>query len=566
MWSGKHFVSWLSIVGLALTGCAPANAPPPPTVASAPAPTAAPKPASPVAAPKPTSPAATPKPAASQPRYGGTLTAWDGIEPEHLDIHQAASGGTLWPVGAIYNGLIQHSPAPPHDIVSDLAQSWETGPDGKSYLFNLRQGVKWHDGRPFTPEDVKVSLERMANPQRGTVSPRKTVYAVIDKVDALGSDKVRVSLQRPSPSLLGALAAGWSVIVPKHGIDAWGDMKTHAVGTGPFKFQAYVAGSHFIVKKNGDYFVKGQPYVDGITWYIIKDRAVQLAAFRTKRALMTGLGSRGLDPAEVEIVRKEISGAAVYEYASPMGGLTLAFNVTRPPFSDLRARQAAVLALDQGAIIDVALRGGGKRTGPVGTSGAWNIPEQELLALPGLRKPADADLAQARKLLAEAGYPNGIKTKFPFRTGSMYQDVAEVVAGQLSRIGIELTLERLEAAVYQVTQRQRNWDLMQTSYAGVLDDPDSHLSNFITDSPNNFSGFSDKLVDELFAKQSPEMDLQERKRIVNQVERRLLEQVPIFRLYQALYIFAHWPDLKGFQGVGVGPYNNVRWAHVWISQ
>ncbi|MBI2909133.1 MAG: ABC transporter substrate-binding protein [Chloroflexi bacterium] len=555
--------SSLTVLGLLIAGCAPATAPPP---QAAPPPTAVTRePAAAVAA-KPISPASTPKPAAGEARYGGNLTAWDGIEPEHLDVHQAGSGGTLWPIGAVYNGLIGYSPVPPHDIIPELAQSWEVSSDGKSYLFNLHQGVKWHDGRPLAPEDVKFSLDRMRDPPKGTVSPRQTLYEAIDKVEPVGPDKVRVSLRRPSASVLGALAMGWSVIMPKHAIEAWGDLKKQAVGTGPFKFQVYAAGSHLTVKRNGDYFVKGRPYLDGITWYMIKDRGVQLAAFRTKRVIMTGLGSRGLDPSEVVIVKKEIPGVVVYEYPGGGGGVTLTFNVTRPPFNDVRARRAAVLALDQGAIIEVALRGGGKRTGLLGPPGPWTLPEQELLALPGIRQPKAADLAEAKKLLAEAGYPNGIKTKLPFRTGSMFQDLSEVVAGQLSKTGIDLTLERLEAGVFQVTQVQRNWDLMMTSFSGILDDPDWHLSYLVTGGSRNFSGFSDKLVDELYVKQSQEMGLQERKRIVNQLERRWAEQVPFFRLYEPLYIFAHWPELKGYQGVGVGAQNNVRWAHVWLSQ
>ncbi|MBI2909135.1 MAG: hypothetical protein HYX92_15935 [Chloroflexi bacterium] len=556
-------VSCFMILGLLAPGCAREVGPP--AASKAVVPPAASATAITRLTPKPAEPSPAPKPAAEQPRYGGTLTGWASSEPEHLDIHQAASGGSLYPLAAVYDGLIQYNPMPPYDIIADLAESWEIGPDGKSYLFNLQRGVKWHDGLNFTSEDAKFSLERMVNPQKGTRSPRQQLYAPIAKVEAVGQDKVRVSLDHPSASLLAALAWGWTVMMPKHVIEARGDMKNHAIGTGPFRFQAYVAGSHLAMKRNSDYFVKGRPYVDGITWYVIKDRAVQLAAFRTKKVLMTAYGSGGFDPLAAEIVKKEIPGVVVFEYPGPPGGgASLTFNVTRPPFNDVRARQAAVLALDQGAIIEVALRGGGKRTGPLG--GTWAMPEQELLALPGVRQPRAADFAEAKKLLAEAGYPNGIKTRLPLRTGGLFSNIAVVVTDQLSKIGIALTPEPLEAVVFNVTQRQRNWDLMMTSQTGRLDDPDTQLSHWITDSPDNFSGFTDKLVDDLYAKQSQEMNSQERKRIVSQLQRRLIEQMPVFRFYEPLYIFAHWPDLKGFPGVGAGIHNNVRWAHVWLSQ
>ncbi|MBI2907060.1 MAG: ABC transporter substrate-binding protein [Chloroflexi bacterium] len=566
----RALITALGLLAL-LAGCAPAAAPTPPPKATAPpakaaatatAPTS--KPATPAA--KPAAPAATPKPATGEPRYGGTLTGWDAIEPEHLDIHQANSGGTLWPIAPVYNGLIQHHPTPPHNVVSELAQKWEAAPDGKSFTFTLAPGVKWHDGKPFTPEDVKFSLDRMWNPPSGTISPRKAVYSSIGSVETLGADKVKVNLKHPSPSIINAIAIGWSVILPKHVIEAKGDMKKDAIGTGPFKFREYVPGSQVVLEKNKDYFVKGQPYVDGIRWFIIKDKSVQMAAFRTKRVMVTGYGSRGISPIEADLLKKEIPSVGIYAYPAGGAGQTLAFNVTKPPFDDVRARRAAVMAIDQQEIIRVGAQGGAAVSGPLGPPGEWTLPEAEMKAFPGIRKPTADVVAEARKLLAEAGHPNGIKTGYPFRAASQFGEIAEVVQEQLAKVGIDITLQRLEAGVYQDTQRKRNWDLIQSSHVYVLDDPDGLLVWYISGSPNNFSGFSDKQVDELYAKQSQTMDAAERKKIVNQIERRLIEQVPMLRLFEWTFMFAHWPDVKGYTGVGMGPMNNSRWAHVWLAQ
>ncbi|MBI2906439.1 MAG: hypothetical protein HYX92_02155 [Chloroflexi bacterium] len=542
---------------LALLGCAPAATPAtvsPPAAAKVETPAAR----APVA---PTAPASTPR--AATPKYGGILTSWDAIEPEHLDIHQASSGGTLWPMGGVYNGLIQRNPLRPYNIVPELAQSWELGPDGKSYIFSLAPGVKWHDGQPFTSEDVKFSLDRMRDPPRGVVSPRKTQFVAVDKITP-GQNTVKVDLTYPSPSFLATMASGWSVIMPKHVIQARGDMKRDGIGTGPFKFKQYTPGTQLTTEKNKDYFVKGRPYLDGINWYLIKDPAVQFAAFRTKRVIVTGYGSRGLSPVEVEVARREIPNVSVYGYGGG-SGQDMTFNATKPPFSDARVRQAAVMALDQSEIIKAALQGGGLITSAIGPpSHEWALPETELLALPGIRKPAPADIAQARKLLEDAGLPNGIKAVYPFRTAARFGDVAQVVKDQLSKIGIDLTLQGLDAASFPEIQRRRNFDIIQTAHVATISDPDGLLRWFVTGSPDNLSGFSDPTVDDLYSRQSRTTDPAERKKIVNQLERRVMELLPIFRLFELTNYVAHWPELKGYEGLETS-MNNTRWAHVWLE-
>ncbi|MBI2907653.1 MAG: ABC transporter substrate-binding protein [Chloroflexi bacterium] len=560
----KSFISGSSLAVLALlaAACAPAAAPTPAVKPTAPASkveTPAAKPPAPPPAPSPTL-----KPTAQGPRYGGILTSWDSIEPEHLDIHQANSGGTLWPMGGVYNGLIQHNPLRPHNIIPELAESWEVSPDGKSWTFNLHEGMKWHDGKPFTAEDVKFSLDRMRDPPRGIVSPRRNLYKAVEKVEPLNARKVRLVLKHPSPSLLPALATGWAVMMPRHVIEARGDMKNEAVGTGPFKFVRYMAGTSLVVEKNKDYFVKGRPYLDGITWYLIKDPSVQFAALRTRRVLVSGYGSSGLTPVQVEVAKREIPGVSVYEYGGG-SGQTMVFNVTRPPFNDVRVRQAAVMALDQGEIIKAAVQGGARRTGPLGAPGEWTLPEQELYALPGIRKPSAGDIAEAKRLLAEAGFPSGLKTAFPFRSAARFGEVAQVVQDQVAKVGIDIGLQRIEAAAFPDFQRRRTWDMIQSSHRAGVNDPDEQLGYFVTGSPDNHSGYSDKMVDELYAKQSQTMNPAERKQIVNRLERWLMERVPIFRLFEWTMYVAHWPELKGYEGLETS-MNNTRWAHVWLAQ
>ena len=173
-------VSCLAALGLLLASCAPAAAP-----TLVPKPTAAPQKidtpsVKPTVTPAPTSPTPTSKPTSAQPRYGGILRNVLKFQIPSFDIHQEASGATLTPMAPMYNGILQYDPMDKEKIIGDLAEKWEMSPDGLVYTFYLYKGVKWHDGQPFSSEDVRYSIERMRNPPQGTRSPRQLSYRAVD--------------------------------------------------------------------------------------------------------------------------------------------------------------------------------------------------------------------------------------------------------------------------------------------------------------------------------------------------------------------------------------------------
>ncbi|MDP2952689.1 MAG: ABC transporter substrate-binding protein, partial [Chloroflexota bacterium] len=253
-------ISVLVILGLLLAACAPAASPTP--APTKPAPTVAP------AAPAPT---AAPAPAAEKPRSGGILTSSFSGDPSSFDSHQERTVLNLAPVAPAYSLLVQNDPADNSKIIPDLAERWEVSPDGKVYTFYIRKGVKFHDGKPATSADVKANFDRIIFPPKGVLSHRKDTLQSVEKLEAPDDYTVRFILKFPHAGFLQMVGNPYNSIFPKHVLEAKGDMKKDIVGTGPFKLKDFNRGVSFELVKNPDYFVPGRPYLDGITFYIIKD-------------------------------------------------------------------------------------------------------------------------------------------------------------------------------------------------------------------------------------------------------------------------------------------------------
>ena len=197
-----------------------------------------------------------------QPRYGGTFIS-AGVEATPLfDMHQTSFGGVYAATAPAYNCLVRTSPYDPMalEVVSELAQSWDISPDGQTITFHLHQGVKWHDGMPFSSADVVYTIERIMHPPQTMVSPRGPVFqALIERVEAPDAQTVIVHGKGPSPLLLSLFANGWNVIIPKHIVekDPINALKTQVIGTGPFRLKAPPTSSRWQYERNPDYFLKG---------------------------------------------------------------------------------------------------------------------------------------------------------------------------------------------------------------------------------------------------------------------------------------------------------------------
>ncbi|MFH1485079.1 MAG: ABC transporter substrate-binding protein [Chloroflexota bacterium] len=579
-------VSLLTVLGLLLASCAstvaptatpkpeapaPAKAQPaaPTAKPAAPAPTKAPaavptpKPAAPAPTPKPAAPTPSPKPAAEQPKYGGVLAIGYYTDVASLDVHQEASGAMLMVVSPAYSGLLQYSPLEVDKVVPDLARQWDVSQDGKVYTFHLQQNVKWHDGTPFGAEDVRFSLDRIRKPPTGTRSPRSILFKGIAQVKVPDKDTVTIELADPSAAFVSTMAGAWQKIMPKHVIESRGHMKDVAVGTGPFKLKQYATGVVYEFVKNQDYFIKGRPYVDGVTFYVIRDSGTRFAAFRSRRTVMTSQ-SNGLTPSQAEVVKNTMPDASVGQ--SVAGNWWNFFmNLSKKPWNDIRVRQAVNLATDRQQAIKIIDEGYGEQ-GLYMPPGTWGLPDSEVLKLPGYRQPKDADRQEAKRLLAEAGYPDGFTTTVMTRAGAYYEKGGIFMKDQLATIGIRADLDVRDQTV--IFERLGRHDYDSACFKEGLDvnDPTVVLKDrYMGGAGRNYSGFSDKLVDELLDKQDTMLDEAKRKETVLQIQRRILELQPVALTHWGVYLTGWWKELRDFNAA-VPRYSNSTYTEVWLDK
>src|SRR3989454_971475 len=299
--------------------------------------------------------------ASPTPKYGGVLNAMHREDPPSLSIHEGTTVSTQWPMMSCYNNLVlfsalrgQESPA---TIVGELAESWTWRDDGKALVFTLRQGVRWHDGRPFSSKDVKYTFDVIRGalgPSGLRLNPRRDWYSQVQAIDAPDPSTVIFRLKRPQPSFLMLLASGYSPIYPAHVPPA--ELRARCVGTGPFKLKEYRPGELIEMVRNPDYFVKGRPYLDGIRFIIIKERGTRIAALQTGRLDVT-MPQEGSKTA-AEQLKKAVPGMVIFETSQNVND-NLLMNFKRPPFTDTRVRRAISLAIDRQAYVQAVRPGGG---------------------------------------------------------------------------------------------------------------------------------------------------------------------------------------------------------------
>ncbi|HET8578422.1 MAG TPA: ABC transporter substrate-binding protein, partial [Methylomirabilota bacterium] len=290
---------------------------------------------------------AGPTAAQDKPRHGGELVFVVPSEPPSYDAHQEETFGVIHPIAPLYSTLVRVDPFDKTGTkpVGDLAESWTISKDGLIYTFKLRHGVKFHDGSEMTSKDVKASYDKIIFPPAGLKSLRKEAYRAIEVVEAPDPYTVRFRLKWPESSMLLNLASPWNWIY-KADILAK-DMhwyEKNVMGTGPFTFVEHVKGSHWVGKKNPNYWDQGKPYLNGYRGIFIRDSAAQVAAIRGERAMIQ---FRGFSPAERDSLVGAL-GNKITVQESPWNCLILvALNHDKKPFDDKRVRRALTLALDR---------------------------------------------------------------------------------------------------------------------------------------------------------------------------------------------------------------------------
>jgi peptide/nickel transport system substrate-binding protein len=501
------------------------------------------------------------------PRRGGILLAVIGADAPSLDAHQESTFATLHPVAPLYSTLLQIDPYSYPNIIGDVATEWKIAPDGLTYTFKLRPGIRFHDGSPLTAADVKATYDKIVFPPAGVRSVRKNAYAAIASVEAPDPSTVVFKLKFPSASLLSNLASPWNLIYPKKYLDKDPNyFKSNVVGSGPFKFKSYTRGSTFEGERNPDYFVKDRPYLNGYKFYISTETSVRAAALRSGRAYIE---FRDTPNTEVEAIKKHLGDKIVVQQAPNIIQFGIAINNTVKPFTDVRVRKALTLGLDRHTASKVlygitGLRDVGAMTRP-GTE--WAMPPAELEKLPGFWRDADKSRAEAKRLLAEAGYPNGFKVVLKNRNVKLpYQDWAVFAIQEWKKIGIEAENRPVETATWFADGRdQGNFELIVQPAGAFLDDPDQLLNPYVTGSPNNWSRFVNPAIDDLYARQARTLDPLERKKLVIELQKMVLENAYYMPGLWWTRNVVHWAKVKNYVA-SPSQFANQKLQDVWLSE
>ncbi|MBI4081463.1 MAG: ABC transporter substrate-binding protein, partial [Candidatus Lambdaproteobacteria bacterium] len=470
----------------------------------------------------------------------------------------------------VYNNLAYYDPFKSREsletIIPELAESWRWGAGNTALIFTLRRGVRWHDGKPFTSEDVKTTFDivRGASTRRTKLNPRKAWYANVSEIAVNGDHEVTFHLKRPQPALLAMLAAGFSPVMAAHvPVAEW---RIKPMGTGPFRFREYKRDQFIALEKNPTYWAPGRPYLDGVVFHIISNLSSRIAAYKAGQIDIDQSADTLLPVMEAI----KTSGANIeFIETTSMVSPAITFNTKKPPFDDARMRQVVNLALDRNALIRGALQNGAVEGGlnlPP-PAGVWGLSKEQLATV-----PSHGDLGkrreEARRLMRELGYgPDK-----PYRTDLVVSilrnnpEMAVWTASQLKDVWIEATVKQIETGVFYGVVARREFTLLFNPIGIGVDDPDvNYYENYSCGSQRNYSDYCNPEVQAMIDRESQMLDADQRRALVQEIERRLLSDGARNILAWLKVYNARAPYVRNYiphQSL----YNFLRLQEVWLDK
>jgi peptide/nickel transport system substrate-binding protein len=510
--------------------------------------------------------------AAEQPKRGGILRV-RGRDPVHFDPHLTRDGRTHSALSFLGSRLLRYKVGgnvrPGTFIVEpDLAERWEE-PDDTTYVFHLRQGVKWHNkppvnGRELVAEDVKFTFDRFLS-EKG--NPSRYFLDSVDRVEVVDHYTVKFLLKEPYVWLLDILASATSMwIIAPEAAEKYGDFKRveTAIGTGPFVLERYEPNVKTVFRRNPDYFRQGQPYVDGVEWLVVEDESTGLAMYRTGQ-LDAGPGLQwDVRQADLDAL-KQSHPRLRYQDMLANNATTIWMRTDKSPFTDVRVRRAMSHAIDrQGLIEAVWMRGELSPAVPRGLA-EWSLPVEHLGEG---AKYYRHDQQEARRLLTEAGYAKGFKTTLN-ATGGYGRDMldaVQMVQRYLKEVGIEVELKIQEYGAYQATTGQGKYEGMSMGPYALGWDPDSSLyGQYMPDQLRNRGHVNDPKLAAMVKEQRRLKDPEARKQLIFDIQRYAAEQ-QYYVYLSSQVITASWqPYMQNFAPNLTADFGG-RAATLWLDR
>src|SRR6266568_541881 len=493
---------------------------------------------------------------AQSPKRGGTLSLrlWD---PPHWDPHLTISYKTHIAYSFTHSRLLRHKTGPAihpgtFPIEGDLAESW-TQPSETTYIFKLRKGVRWQNkppvnGREVTADDVVYSVERFK-----TVTGNANMLSSVTKVEATDKHTVKFTLKEPYVWFLDMLANSHAVaIIAKECVDKFGDLKKSesVVGSGPWMLDSYRPNVGYTFVRNPGYFMTGLPYIDKVDVTIDEDNASRMAAFIAGKYDLgweyQGVINR-VDWVQIkDTLKQKRPRLQTAEY--PNAVMThISMRTDKAPFSDVRVRRAMSLAIHRQGIVDAVFEGAGVFNPPVPAAlKEWSVPMNQMGEGARWYK---YDLAQAKKLMAEAGYPKGFPATVDFTTygSTVLIDMAQLVLKGLKDIGIDVKLNTKEYGAYIATTFYGKFDSMAFGPQTGFQEPDNHLyGQYYPGELKNQSHINDPIVADMLVRQRRTLDVAKRREVIFEIQRYLAKQQYYIQMASSMQIAVWEAALKNY--------------------
>jgi ABC-type transport system substrate-binding protein len=519
---------------------------PAPTATAMPAPTATPE-------PEPTAAMMMP-----EGEYGGVLNI-----PLIADIgnRDPSLAGYFFNYGVganVYSEMLRFNWEPPRDkVLPSLAETWETSSDGMVLTLNFREGVTWHDGEPFTASDAAFSIEM----NNGRFAPQ---LEIIESMDVPDDTTLVLNLTGPKASLPSLLAHTRIIVFGEHTWDAAGGDLTDGpnIGTGPFMVDLddFNRGVSYGLVRNEDYFLPGLPFLDGIKAFLVGEEGTRLGLFRTGRLDVLGTAASTLNEEQVNDLKGDVPDLQAAPF-NALNQLVIVVNSQKSPYDNVNVRRAISLSINRHEMAQLphVARPSGPLVGPPG----WGLSEEEILALPGYGDGDRylADVEEAKRLLAEAGYPNGLDVEMISSPTSYHRTSQVVLIDHLSRAGIRASGAPVTSAEDVARRNEGNFELNVQGVGLSFPDPDGA---FLAVESTLFTKLEDAQISDLFARQSVESDPAARADLVRQLQERMIDQVSIITVGWQQFFWAIQPKVRDlYPPLG---WTDSNWDHVWFEE
>ncbi|MBI5188678.1 MAG: ABC transporter substrate-binding protein [Nitrospirae bacterium] len=476
-----------------------------------------------------------------EPKNNNILTIAIESNPTNLDPRFSTDAVSAKITTLIFNGLLKRDET--MRLIPDLAEDWEMR-DGFTYIFRLKKGIKFHDGREITSKDVKYTYEFILDPVNK--SPKKGGYDRIKEIKVSDDYTVIFILKEPFAPFLDNMTLG---IVPEHAAREKGkDFSSHPIGTGPFIFKEWKQDERVMLTANNNYF-EGRPAIDGVIYRIIPDETIRVLELEKGNIhlLMNPITSDILPRFERNLELKVIKKIGTnYSY--------IGFNLNDPVLKNLKVRQAIAHAIDRDGICKHILKGLAKKSDGILTEYNWAYE-------PDLRK-YEYNPELSKKLLDEAGYPpltptlspkgrGGIRFKITFKTSQneIRKRIAEVFQEQLRKVGIEMEIMTYEWGTFFSDIKSGNFQIFSLTWVGISD-PDIfhymfHSSSFPPDGANRIR-YSNPEIDSLLEHGRKTLQQEERKEIYGKIQKIISDELPYINLWHSVNVAIMKKNVEGF--------------------